>query len=136
MTSFRTILAIAARQDWDVESLDFNGAYSNGELDANEDIYMQAPPGYDNDPRTVKRLRKSLYGLEQASRRWYDTLVRALKSLGFSTSVADPRVFIAHVGDEILILAVHVDDCILTGSSSELNADFCERSEQPSSSKG
>ena len=32
-----------------MESFDFNSAYLNGELDANEEIYMQAPPGYDND---------------------------------------------------------------------------------------
>jgi len=28
------ILAIAARNDWEVEAFDFNSAYLNGELDA------------------------------------------------------------------------------------------------------
>jgi hypothetical protein len=124
LMSFRTILAIAVCQNWDIKSFDFNSVYLNGELDANEDIYMQALPGYDSDAHTVKHLRKSLYSLKQAGRRWYDTLARALKSLGFSISIADPGVFIAHVGDEILILAVHVDNCILTGSSAKLIAEF------------
>ena len=75
LTTFRIILAIAARYNWDIESFDFNGAYLNGELDANEEIYIQAPPRYASDARTVKHLRKSLYGLKQAGRRWYDTLV-------------------------------------------------------------
>ena len=65
--------------------------------------------------------------MKQAGRRWYDTLVHALKSLGFSTSVVDPGVFVAHVGDEILILAVHVDDCILTGSSGKLIAEYKQK---------
>ena len=85
-SSFCTTLAIATRQKLEIESFDFNVAYLNGELDANKEIYMQAPLGYDNDPHTVKRLRNLPYGLKQASRHWYDTLVRALKSLGFDTS--------------------------------------------------
>ena len=68
LTSFRTILAIAACQDWDIESFDFNGMYLNGKLDANEEIYMQALLGYDNNQHTVKCLRKSLYSLKQAGR--------------------------------------------------------------------
>jgi hypothetical protein len=120
LTSIRLILAIAARYDWEIESFDFVGAYLNGELDDNEEIYMQSPPGYDSDPRTVKRLQKSLYGLKQAGRKWYDTLVRTLTKLGFFITHADPGVFYARVGKNILILAVHVDDCILTGSSSKL----------------
>ena len=78
LTSIRLILAIAARYDWEIESFNFVGAYLNGELDDNEVIYMQSSPGYDNDPKTVKRLQKSLYGLKQAGRKWYDTLVRTL----------------------------------------------------------
>jgi hypothetical protein len=124
LRSFCTILTIAARLDWEIESFDFNGAYLNGELDANEQVFMQALPGYKSDPHIVKRLLKSLYGLKQAGRRWYDTLFCALKSLGFRASVADPGVFIARVNRHILILAVHVDDCILTGSSSEQIAEY------------
>ena len=121
LTSFRTILAVAARLDWEIESFDFNGAYLNGELDAGEEIYMQAPPGYDKgETGSVKRLHKSLYGLKQAGRKWYDALCRALADLGFHVSHADPGVFHAHVEGHALILAVHVDDCIMTGSSGDL----------------
>ena len=56
LTSFRIILAAAARFDWDIESFDFNGAYLNGELDNNKEIYMYSPPGYNGDRQTVKRL--------------------------------------------------------------------------------
>jgi len=46
LTSFHFILTIAARNDWEVEAFDFNSAYLNGELDADEEIYMQELPGY------------------------------------------------------------------------------------------
>ena len=127
LTSIRLLLAIVARYDWDIESFDFVGTYLNGELDDNEVIHMQSPPSYDNDARTVKRLQKSLYGLKQAGCKWYDTLVRALTKLGFHITHADPGVFYARIDEHILILAVHVDDCILTGSSSELITQYKEK---------
>ena len=127
LSSIRLILAIAARYDWDIDSFDFVGAYLNGELENNEEIYMQSPPGYSSDADSVKRLKKSLYGLKQAGRKWYDTLVRALKKLGFRTTHADPGVFYARVHEHILILAVYVDDCIFTGSSNQLIASYKEK---------
>ena len=81
---------------------------------------MESPPGYKDDPNSVKRLRKLLYGLKQAGRKWYDTLVHTLTNLGFFITHANPGVFYMCVGKNTLILAVHVDDCILTGTSSRL----------------
>jgi Reverse transcriptase (RNA-dependent DNA polymerase) len=124
MTSFRTILALAARHDWDVDSFDFDGAYLNGELGENEVIYMQNPPGYDSGEGSVKYLKKSLYGLKQAGRKWYDTLKRSLADLGFRVSDADPGVFHTRVGEHPIIIAVHVDDCAITSSSGELLQDY------------
>jgi len=68
LSSFRTILAYTARYDWEIESFDFDGAYLNGKLDDDEEIFMQEPPGYEtgSSGSLVKRLRKSLYGLKQA----------------------------------------------------------------------
>jgi hypothetical protein len=58
---------LAAYFNWEIESFNFTGAYLNGKLDADKEIYMQPPPGYEGQgPNKVKRLRKSLYGLKQA----------------------------------------------------------------------
>ena len=70
------------------------------------------------------RLQKAIYGLKQAGRKWYDALLRILTDIGFSVSGADPGVFVAHEGGHILILAVHVDNCIITESSLESIKDF------------
>lgn len=124
LSSFRIILAIAARNDWDADTFDFNGAYLNGELDEDEDIYMKPPPGYDSEGEQVKHLHKSLYGLKQAGRKWYDTLCRALTDLGFAINDADPGVFFARNDLHVTILAIHVDDCLITGSSADLISDY------------
>ena len=69
LASFCTILAIAAKSDWEIKSFDFNGVYLNGKLDEHEEIYMQFPPGYDTQKENmVKWLHKLLYGLKQAGR--------------------------------------------------------------------
>jgi len=114
--SFHLILAIAACYDWEIESFDFVGAYLNRELNNNEEIYMQSPLGYSNDASTIKRLLKSLYGLKQAGRKWYNTLVHALNSLDFHITYANPGVFFVCIGEHILILVVHVNNCMFTGS--------------------
>ena len=121
LASFRTILALATRFDWEVECFNFNSAYLNGELEDTEEIYMEQPPGYDEGSKDfVKRLRKALYGLKQAGCRWYDTFKHKLADLGFCTSATDPRVFYARIRGNILIVAAHVDDCAMTGNSGKL----------------
>jgi hypothetical protein len=76
---------------------------------------------------SVKWLKKSLYGLKQAGRRWYNTLLCALADLAFRTSQADPGVFYACVEDHVLVLAIHVNDCIFTGDSAKLIAEYKEK---------
>jgi hypothetical protein len=124
LSSFRIILTIAACNDWDADTFDFNGAYLNGELDDNKEIYMKPPPGYTSEGEQVKCLLKSLYGLKQAGRKWYDTLCRALTDLGFQVNEADPGVFTSHFDNDTTVLAIHVDDCLITGSSPQLIADY------------
>jgi Reverse transcriptase (RNA-dependent DNA polymerase) len=125
LTSFRAILAIATCYDWDNESFDFNGAYLNGTLNDDEEIYMQEPPGYETRGEcSVKQLHKSLYGLKQAGRKWYEALSCALTDLGFRTSSADPGIFLAKIDKDILIPAIHVDSCTLIGSSPKLIAEY------------
>ncbi len=127
LCSFHLILALAAHHNWDIESFNFVGAYLNGKLNSNKEIYMQPPPGYSSNTCKVKQLQKSLYGLKQAGCKWYDTLVCALSSLGFHTTSTNPGVFYAHMDKQVLILAVHVDDCVLTGSSKDLIATYKQK---------
>ena len=83
---------------------------------------MEQPPGYEeSDPQKYcVKLYKSLYGLKQAGRKWYEIVCCTLAKLGFKKCEADHTVFYIHAGKDILILAIHVDDCTMTGSSDDL----------------
>ncbi|GAA0185355.1 transmembrane signal receptor [Lithospermum erythrorhizon] len=64
------------------------------------------------------QLKKSLYGLKQASRQWFAMFHEALLSLGFIQSRNDYSLFLRHSDTCTVLLAVYVDDVIITGSDS------------------
>ena len=67
LASLRMLLAIAAVEDLEIHQMDVITAFLVGEID--EEIYMDQPEGFQQKD-LVCRLRKSLYGLKQASRIW------------------------------------------------------------------
>ena len=85
---------------------------------------MEPPPRYGNQGESIKFLLKSLYRLKQAGCKWYDTLVCTLTDEGFHVSNTDLGIFYAHDRDDITMLATHVDDCIITGTSKDLIVDY------------
>ena len=120
LPSSRAIIAMANRLDLELHQVDIKGAYLNSELTADEVLYMRHPPGYreDNSGR-VLRLLKSLYGLKQAGRRWYQKFTQILSSLGFAQCKVDQAVFFKHTKSPrtLIVIAVHVDDCTIAASS-------------------
>ena len=80
--SLKILLSIDAFYNLEIDQGDFDSAFVNGSLD--EEIYMAQPPGFTSgDAQHVLRLRKSLYGLKQAARIWYQTLDSLLKQFQF-----------------------------------------------------
>ena len=68
------------------------------------------------------RLLKSLYGLKQARRRWYQKLVEIMTNLGFTRCEGDQAVFYRRSEDKgtLIIVLVHVDNCTIVGKSKKL----------------
>lgn len=60
-------------------------------------------------------MTKSLYGLKQASRQWYEKLASYLLTIGFIQSQADNSLFIKKIEKSFIALLVYVDDIILIG---------------------
>ncbi|GJR58570.1 putative RNA-directed DNA polymerase [Tanacetum coccineum] len=113
LVTVRTLLAIAVKRDWIIHQLDVNNAFLHGDLD--EEVYMKIPQGFSNDNETrVCRLRKSLYGLKQASRNWYHKFTTFLRSLNFIQSKADHSLFIYEAGSIMVVVLIYVDDVIIT----------------------
>ena len=45
MVSIQTVLALAARLDWEIHQVDVKSTYLYGELNKDKVIYMKPPPG-------------------------------------------------------------------------------------------
>lgn len=99
MSTVRCILAIAASRNWILFQLDINNAFLHGDL--SEEIYMKMPEGIPNLHNLVCKLKKSLYGLKQASRQWFVRLTSELINQGFSQSLNDYSLFLKRSGSEV-----------------------------------
>jgi transposase InsO family protein len=134
LASIRTILAIAAQNDWEIDTFDFHSAYLNGQLDDDEEVFMEQPPGFETEDRSqyVLKLGKAIYGLKQSGRKWYEALRGKLSAQGFRRCEADHAVFYRHRKSSSIAMAIHVDDCIIAGNDAreiqsakeELNREF------------
>ena len=119
INSIRVLLSLAVNLNWPLQQLDVKNAFLNGDLD--EEVFMSLPPGFENKlgKGKVCRLRKSLYGLKQSPRAWFERFGKAVKKFGYCQSQADHTLFYKHlIQGKIAILIVYVDDIILTGSDS------------------
>jgi hypothetical protein len=92
-----------------------NNAFLHGDLQ--ENVYMHIPEGVSSAPNTVCKLQKSLYGLKQASRKWYEKLTSLLLAEGYTQSGSDYSLFTHQQGNDFTALLVYADDIILAGSS-------------------
>ena len=125
LTSIRIILAIAARNNWKIDTFDFHSAFLNGTFDKDEEIYMEQPSEYEEKDRKlyVLRLLKTIYGLKQSSRKWYEIICRLMARLGFTRSKYDPAVFYWREGDDVMVIIIHVDDCTIARNLQKLIDD-------------
>ena len=69
--------------------MDVKTAFLNGDI--GETIYMVQPENFElgNPKHLVCRLKKSIYGLKQASRQWYRKFDKVISSYGFEENTVD-----------------------------------------------
>ncbi|KAA0053629.1 Beta-galactosidase [Cucumis melo var. makuwa] len=89
LNTVRVLLSVAVNKDW---------------------------PLYQLDVKNVCKLHKSLYGLKQSPRAWFDRFTTFVKSQGYSQGHSDHTLFTkASKTGKIAILIMYVDDIVLTG---------------------
>ena len=122
-TSIRALLQKATNENLILHQLDVKGAYLHAPID--KEIYIQQPPGYetssDSNVRLSCRLRKSLYGLKQSGRMWYETLTDFLKSHDFVANSGDPCLYTRGTVNtsDYIVLIFWVDDIIIGSQSTD-----------------
>ena len=84
--SLRIVMALVAHFDLELHQMDVKTTFLNGDL--HEDVYIDQLEGFQDKGKAhmVCKLKKSIYGLKQASRQWY------LKSMKFSSLLVSKRI--------------------------------------------
>ena len=111
------LLAFACFKNFKLFQMDVNNAFLNGFI--NEEVYVEQPPDFENlhFPNHAFKLSKTLYGLKQGPRAWYERLSKFLIENGFNRGKVDTTLFIKVKGHDILVVQSYVDDIIFNATN-------------------
>jgi len=109
-SSVRLMIFLAAQYGWKIETRDVTAAFLQAD-DLEREIYVQ-PPKESEDKDKLWRLVKPMYGLDEASHRWFTTLSSFLvHELKCEQTLDDPCMFTYKINKRLRgALVVHVDD--------------------------
>nr|GEV16053.1 copia protein [Tanacetum cinerariifolium] len=118
--AIKIFLAYVSFKDFVVYQMDVKSAFLYGKIE--EEVYVCQPPGFEDldFPNKVYKVEKTLYGLHQAPRAWYETLSTYLLDNGFHRGKIDKTLFIRRHKDDTLLVQVYVDDIIFGSIKKEL----------------
>nr|GEU42602.1 putative ribonuclease H-like domain-containing protein [Tanacetum cinerariifolium] len=122
--AIRLFLAYASFMVFMVYQMDVKSAFLYGTIE--EEVYVCQHPGFE-DPNhldKVCKVVKSLYGLHQAPRAWYETLASYLLENGFQRGKIDQTLFIKRQKGNILLVQIYVDDIIFGVTNEDLCNSF------------
>ena len=108
--SVRFLMIVAQVLELDTKAIAFILAFPQAELEV--PIHMELPAGMDleghgkDSSKYLLKLKRSLYGLKQASMNWHCKLKTDFEYRGFVESLSDPCVFIS----KEMIILVYVND--------------------------
>ena len=71
----------------------------------------------------VYKLKKSIYGLKQASRQWYLKFNNTITSFDFEKNIVDRCIYRKISGSKFIFLVLYVDDILLAANDFEI---LCE----------
>ncbi|GJX50439.1 retrotransposon protein, putative, ty1-copia subclass [Tanacetum coccineum] len=111
--AIKILIAIAAFYDYEIWQMDVKTAFLNGYL--NDEVYMEQPEGFVSQkfPNRVCKLKRSIYGLKQASRQWNKLFDDEIKKFGFSQNRDEPCVYVKASGSYVTFLILYVDDILI-----------------------
>nr|GEX33260.1 retrotransposon protein, putative, Ty1-copia subclass [Tanacetum cinerariifolium] len=111
--AIKILIAIATYYEYEIWQMDVKTPFLNGYL--NEEVYMEQPEGFVNPkyPNRVCKLKRSIYGLKQASRQWNKRFDDEINKFGFTQNRDDPCVYLKASGSNITFLILYVDDILI-----------------------
>ena len=113
-------MTLVTYYDLELHQMDMKKAFLNGDLD--ENVYMAQPKGFVMKEKEHMgcRLKKSIYGLKQASRQWYLKFDGTIRKFGFKENVEDNCIYAKFKNRKFIFQILYVDDILLASSDVNL----------------
>jgi hypothetical protein len=115
--SLRIFLHLAASKGYYLCHADIKCAFLNGPVLRN--VYITLPSEIEKG--RIRKLKKALYGLEEAPKRWFETFNIFMESIGWIPSEVDDCIFFGLNG---MSLMIYVDDIVIAGPNKEEIDEF------------
>ena len=123
-SGFRTLVALAAANDMEMDQVDISQAFIQGDLLPGDGrrgrVFIAPPPGYPEDDDIVWQLQKPLYGMPQSARCWHLTMSKWLRKQGFHTVGYEKSMWCKSENGHKILLGSHIDDFIICSTSREM----------------
>jgi hypothetical protein len=116
----KIIMTLVAHCDLELHQIDVKMTFLNGDL--LENIYMAQSKGFTMKGKEHMgcHLRKSIYGLKQASRQWYLKFDETIRSFGFKENEEDNCIYAKFKSGKFIFLIWYVDDILRASSDVSL----------------
>jgi hypothetical protein len=110
-------MSLATTFDLEIEQMDVKTTFLHGDLE--EEIYMKQPEGFivKGKQELVCKLKRSLYGLKQLPRMWYQKFDTYILSLGFVRRKFDHCIYSKEEGGCFIYVGLYADDMLLIGNN-------------------
>ena len=127
-STIRLMFIMSLLSDWAMVQVDYTNAFAQAFL--KEIVYIKIPMGFyskkGSSSEIVLRLIKSLYGLVQAPRTFYEHLTDMLAKNGFTNEPnIDPCLWMNQALG--LICVIYVDDCLFFAKQEKSIHNFIDR---------
>ena len=118
LEAMRLLLAFACMSGFKLVQMDVKTIY--------EEIFVSQPPGFEDHlyPNHVYKLKKALYGLNQAPRQWYKRLRNFLLSDNYERGKIDKSLFIKKSNSVVILVQIYIDDIIFGSTNDRLCVEF------------
>eukprot|EP00795_Rhopilema_esculentum_P002321 gene2321-biopygen11363 len=115
-TTMRILLATATSNGWTVKSSDITSAFLQGKQ-IQRDVFIKPPPEAAQSNGALWKLKKTLYGLADAARQFFDSVKEELINLGMKQSKVDSSLFYMTSNTQVTgALIMHIDDFLHCGN--------------------
>ena len=111
MQTLKLLLSYCCQNSLLIEQMDVETAFLNRKIIS--EVYVNQPQGFEKGTNKVYKLLKSLYGLRESPRLWYECFNNFVNELGFKRSNHDYCLYKKGNNTEPIYILLFVDDMLI-----------------------